>query len=40
LQIAVEEWHRRIPDYRIAAGEEVLAHGGQISLVNLPLAWD
>jgi cytochrome P450 len=40
LQIAVEEWHRRIPDYGIAAGEEVLAHGGQISLVNLPLAWD
>ena len=27
-------------DYRIAAGEEVLAHGGQISLVNLPLSWD
>jgi cytochrome P450 len=40
LQIALEEWHRRIPNYRIADGEEVLAHGGQISLVNLPLAWD
>jgi cytochrome P450 len=40
LQIAVEEWHRRIPDYRIPEGEEVLAHGGQISLVNLPLTWD
>jgi cytochrome P450 len=40
LQIAVEEWHRRIPEYRIAEGEEVLAHGGQISLVSLPLAWN
>jgi cytochrome P450 len=40
LQIAVEEWHRRIPDYRIAPGEEVRAHGGQISLLNLPLSWE
>ena len=40
LQIAVEEWHRRIPEYRIAEGEEVLAHAGQISLLSLPLLWD
>jgi cytochrome P450 len=40
LQIAVEEWHKRIPEYRVSDGEEVLAHGGQISLLSLPLSWD
>jgi cytochrome P450 len=40
LQIAVEEWHKRIPEYRVSDGEEVLAHGGQISLLALPLSWD
>jgi cytochrome P450 len=39
LQTALEEWHRQIPEYEIAAGEEVLARGGQISLLRLPLTW-
>ena len=39
IQIAVEEWHKRIPDYGVPVGEEVLAHGGQISLLSLPLRW-
>jgi cytochrome P450 len=39
LQIALEEWHRQIPEYRIPEGAEVLAHGGQVSLNSLPLEW-
>jgi cytochrome P450 len=39
LQIALQEWHQRIPEYRIAADTEVLAHAGQISLLTLPLTW-
>jgi cytochrome P450 len=37
LQIAMEEWHRRIPDYRIADGVEIEARGSHIDL--LPLTW-
>jgi cytochrome P450 len=40
LQTAITEWHRRIPDYRIATEDPILAHGGQISLLSLPLAWN
>jgi cytochrome P450 len=40
LQLSLEEWHRQIPEYRIADDAEVLAHGGQISLLTLPLVWD
>ena len=40
LQIAVEEWHRRIPHYRIATDEMLVERGGQLTLVSLPLAWD
>ena len=36
----MEEWHKQIPDYEIAAGAQVQAHGGQVSLLNLPLSWD
>lgn len=39
LQTAIREWHRLIPDYRIDSDEPVKAHGGQISLLSLPLAW-
>ena len=40
LQIAVEEWHRRIPDYRLAPGAEVHFHvGGVAGVDNLPLQW-
>jgi cytochrome P450 len=41
LTIAYEEWHRRIPDYRIderAAVEE--ASGGMMTLNSLPLVWE
>jgi cytochrome P450 len=40
LQTAITEWHRRIPDYRISTEDPILAHGGQISLLSLPLAWN
>jgi cytochrome P450 len=39
LKIALEEWHRRIPEYSIAESADVKAHGGQISLLSLPLVW-
>jgi len=39
MQTAIREWHRLIPDYRLAGDEPPLAHHGQISLMSLPLAW-
>lgn len=39
LKVAMQEWHRRIPDYQLAEGEDVIEHGQQIGLVNLPLRW-
>jgi cytochrome P450 len=40
LYIAMEEWHKRIPNYRIAPGTEVLEHGGQYGIEQLHLVWD
>jgi cytochrome P450 len=40
LRIAMEEWHRRIPDYRVAADAAMLESGGQLGLESLPLVWD
>ena len=42
LQIALEEWHKRIPSYRIASGalETLMSTGGQLGLTSLPLEWD
>ncbi|WP_051027787.1 cytochrome P450 [Nocardia higoensis] len=40
LEIVIEEWHKRIPDYRIPAGAVVEDHVGSVSgLVELPLEW-
>ena len=40
LRIAVEEWHRRIPDYAVADDAEVKFHiGGVAGVDNLPLVW-
>lgn len=39
LKIALEEWHRLIPDYRIPEGAELLETGTTIGLENLPLEW-
>ena len=40
LAIALAEWHRRIPDYRLASADTLEERGGQLSLNSLPLAWD
>lgn len=40
LVIALEEWHKQIPDYRIPAGVELRERGGQLRLESLPLEWD
>ena len=42
LQIAVEEWLRVIPDFRLAASEPLRERGGgaMLGLLRLPLAWD
>jgi cytochrome P450 len=42
LQIAVQEWLRVIPDFRIATDEELSERGGgaMMTLTKLPLVWD
>ena len=38
--VGLEEWHRRIPEYRLACPlDEVIERGGQLSLRALPLEW-
>jgi cytochrome P450 len=43
LVIALEEWHRRIPDYRLDGiePEEIVEHsgGGVLGVERLPLSW-
>lgn len=39
LRIALEEWHKRIPEYRITPGSELFETGGQLGLTSLPLEW-
>jgi cytochrome P450 len=40
LKIALEEWHKRIPHYRVAENAELVETGGQLGLEALPLEWD
>jgi len=41
LAVAIEEWHRRIPDYRIEPGANVTQHvAGVAGLDTLPLIWE
>jgi cytochrome P450 len=40
LQVAMEEWHRRIPDYRIQPGETPTYSPGIREVMYLPLQWD
>lgn len=40
LRVMLEEWMPRIPDFRIAPGQEVHAISGRINaMLHLPLAW-
>ena len=42
MQIAIEEWLRLIPDFRLAAEDALVERGGgaMMSLLDLPLEWD
>lgn len=40
MRVAFEEWHRRIPDYRLGDDDVILEHGGQLGLERLPITWD
>jgi cytochrome P450 len=41
VRIAIEELHARVPDYRLAAGASVVAHGGGVLGIDaLPIEWD
>ena len=40
LQVAMEEWHRRIPVYRIPEGEVPRYSTGIREVLHLPLEWD
>jgi len=40
LQVAMEEWHRRIPEYRIKPGETPRFSPGIREAMYLPLEWD
>jgi cytochrome P450 len=40
LIVGLQEWHRRIPNYSLAAGQSILEHhSGVYGLNNLPLTW-
>jgi cytochrome P450 len=39
LVIAVTEWHKRIPDYEVASGEQLYERGAQLTINRLPLRW-
>ena len=40
MTVALEEWHRRIPDYRISDASRIRFHGGIIAMSTLPLEWN
>ena len=39
LRVALEEWHRRIPEYRLADGAEPQYSGGIRQAEDLPIVW-
>jgi cytochrome P450 len=40
LRVALEEWHARIPNYRLTPGVDVVEHGGMYGIDVLELTWD
>jgi cytochrome P450 len=40
LQVAMEEWHKRIPDYAIKPGETPIYSAGIREVMYLPLVWN
>ncbi|WP_018657095.1 cytochrome P450 [Actinomadura flavalba] len=40
MRVALEEWHRRVPGYRLAANDDAVEHAyGLLGLDRLPLTW-
>jgi cytochrome P450 len=39
LLVAMEEWHKRIPEYHLDARQPITEHGWQCGPDNLPLVW-
>jgi cytochrome P450 len=39
LRIALEEWHRLIPEYRLGEGEPIVEFGRSSGINTLPLVW-
>ncbi|WP_369032542.1 cytochrome P450 [Streptomyces adonidis] len=39
LNVAIDEWHRRIPDYEIEPGQDLEAHGNMYGVKQLRLTW-
>jgi cytochrome P450 len=40
LTVAFEEWHRRIPEYRLADDAVITEQGSQLGIDTLTLVWD
>ncbi|ROO87464.1 cytochrome P450 [Actinocorallia herbida] len=40
LRIALEEWHKTIPEYRLGEGAEIVEFGRSSGLNTVPLVWD
>ena len=40
LAIALEEWHKRIPNYRVANTEGLIESGPQVGIEKLSLSWN
>jgi cytochrome P450 len=40
LKVMLEEWHQRIPHYRIKPGTSLIERGTQLTLTALPLQWE
>jgi cytochrome P450 len=40
LRIALEEWHKLIPDYRLGEGAPIVEFGRSSGINTLPLVWD
>jgi cytochrome P450 len=40
MTVALEEWHKRIPAYRVADGPAPVEHGGMYGVDSVKLVWD
>ena len=40
LRLLLEEWFKRIPEFRVKPGADAAVHPGLLSIRNLPLVWD